>query len=127
MKLKFYLMKKSNGVVRCMYVLLIVFGKIEINSSMYASFVFFPFEYFSMVFSLNVCMDIVHIYFNVLYDDFGFFSSNCMIIIISLFITLYCCLLEFRVCAVFFLLLYIIPFLFVSVFVSLVEFIMLIW
>jgi hypothetical protein len=102
MKLKFYLMKKSNGVVRCMYVLLIVFGKIEINSSMYASFVFFPFEYFSMVFSLNVCMDIVHIYFNVLYDDFGFFSSNCMIIIISLFITLYCCLLEFRVCAVFF-------------------------
>jgi len=105
MKFKLYLMKISK---RCcqMYVCIVNrIRKIDIHSSMYVSFVFFPFEYFSMFFLLshNVCMYIVHIYFNVLYDDFGFFF-NCMIIIISLFITLYCCLLEFRVCALFFLL-----------------------
>jgi len=120
---------------------------------LFVFFVSFPFEYFSMFFSLNVCMNIVHIYFNVLCDDINFFLLRiysfvfyCMIIIIIsfffsfvrmifiiiryLFISLYCCLLEFRVCfGSFFCLLY--PRVFLSVFlwiifIALIESIMLI-
>jgi hypothetical protein len=63
--IKYYYLIKQIGVVRCLYVLSMVY---QISSSLSVCECLFPFEYFSF-FSLSMC---VHIYFNVLRDDFFF-------------------------------------------------------
>jgi len=55
-KMKFVLFNQNIGVVRCLYVLSMVFEKITISSSLYTCLLFlFPFEYFSF-FSICACI-----------------------------------------------------------------------